>query len=96
MTDAHQPDARYVADLGSPGTADELAQELDDVLEAAISVPGLLSESQVSTLRALDEVLESMSGPEKSELWDEEALRSSPQWGEVRRHAGAALTELRG
>jgi hypothetical protein len=94
LSDSADNQLAYVEALGSPGLTDELAQELDDVLEAAGAVPGLLSESQLSMLRALDDQLESMSGPENSRLWNEEAVRTSAEWAEVRRRARRALSEL--
>lgn len=84
----------YLEALG-PGTmADELALELDDVAEAAVAVPGLLSQRQEALVRALDVRLREMSGPDRNELWSQQALRASPAWSQVRADARAALAEL--
>ena len=83
----------YLETLGAEQSADELALELDDVAEGALSVPGLLSEEQQSLLRGLDRQLAEMSGKEH-ELWSQRALRTSPTWTQVRAAARAVLSEL--
>jgi hypothetical protein len=86
----------YLATLGSPGLADELAQELNDVLGAALAAPALLTAEQEGRLRVLDQQLDDMSRPEHENLWAEPAVRSAPEWREVRRLARLALESLRG
>jgi len=71
-----------------------LALELDDVAEAALSTPGLLSEDQQKLLRDLDRQLEAMSGPEHADLWSQRGLGTSPAWTQVRATARAILVEL--
>lgn len=82
----------YLEALGMGTTADELALELDDVAEAALAVPRLLS--QRTLVRALDDQLREMSGPESAELWSQQALRTSPVWSKIRTQARVALTDL--
>lgn len=84
----------YLEALGLGTTADELALELDDVAEAALAAPGLLSQRQRSLVSSLDAQLREMSGPEHTELWSRQALRSSPAWSEIRTQARVALREL--
>ena len=72
----------------------QLALELDDVAEAALSTPGLLSEDQQKLLRDLDRQLEVMSGPEHADLWSQRGLGTSPAWTQVRATARAILVEL--
>jgi hypothetical protein len=86
----------HLATLGSPGLADELAQELDDVLGAALAAPGVLTPEQATTLRALDQQLDAMSGVEHADLWAEGSIRTAPEWDEVRRLARLALESLHG
>lgn len=84
----------YLETLGVERSADELALELDDVAEAALSIRGLLSEEQQSLLRGLDHQLAEMSGEEHRDLWSQRALKTSPAWTEVRERARATLSEL--
>ena len=84
----------YLEALGLGTTADELALELDDVVEAALAVPGLLSLRQQSLVRSLDDQLREMSDPERAELWSQQALRTSPAWSEIRNQARVVLTDL--
>jgi hypothetical protein len=77
--------------VGVGDCADELALELDDVAEAAIAVPGLTSPAQAAAVRTLLTRLGEMSGPEKAELWTGDALRSAPEWVDIRDRARTAL-----
>ena len=93
---AGQPEEQveYLRRLGSPESADELALELDDIAEAALSREGPLTPEQRSRIRELDQKLDGMSGVEKADLWTETALRSTKEWEEVRQCAKVALDEL--
>jgi len=62
---------------------------LDQFLEQ-----GLLPPSAAEKIRAVDRKLDEMSGAHNAHLWDDEALRNSPEWQDVRRLASAALAEL--
>lgn len=86
----------YLETLGAEQSADELALEFDDLADAALSAPGLLSSAEGSLLRDLDRQLEEMSGSERVELWSYRALRTSSAWAEVRAIARGALAELHG
>ena len=50
-----------------------------------------LTEEQRSNLLALDAHTSSMSGEHNAELWTDDALRSRPEWEEVRRQARKIL-----
>ncbi len=86
----------YLEALGRGTTADELALDLDDVAEAALAVPGLLSPCQRDLVRSLDDQLREMSGSERAALWSRQALRRSPAWSEIRTKARVVLRELHG
>lgn len=55
---------------------------------------GLVSQEQAEAIRLVDQLLDRMSGEENSSLWDFKALRTSPEWAEVRKLARAALATL--
>jgi hypothetical protein len=50
-----------------------------------------LTDEQRSSLAELDELTDRMSGEHNAHLWTDEALRSRPEWNEVRRMACKAL-----
>jgi hypothetical protein len=85
----------YLRQLGSAGSADELALELDDIAPAAVARPGLVTAEQEAGIQALRSQLERMGGQDNAELWTDFALRTAEEWVEVRRLATAALAELR-
>jgi hypothetical protein len=82
--------------LGEVGV-DELALEMDDVLDAASAALGRLrgGESAQLALRDLDRQLVDMSGEARGELWHHEALSRAPEWATVRKKANRVLDELR-
>lgn len=84
----------YLTDLGVAPLADELALELDDLLEAALSDPDLLDVSQREALARLDDMLKRMSGPENAELWTTTALEDAAEWREIRDVAQTAVERL--
>ena len=65
-------------------TADELALEFNDALLLLESEAIKLNGDQLAMLLALDAFLNQMSGAERAELWTSDALRSAPEWIEVR------------
>lgn len=89
----------WLSSLGLPGQplyADELAMEFDDgirLLHQFVS-EGWIKASAADRLRALDGLLNEMSGAENSELWTLEALERSPRWEAVRSAARSALLML--
>jgi hypothetical protein len=71
------------------GHPDELALDLDAVLDAYVAT-GALRDEQIAALRELDAQLDRMSGKDNAELWTPEGLRDAPEWAEVRRLAAHA------
>jgi hypothetical protein len=95
----HEPaeqQLRYLASLGLPEGIDELALEFDDLAPTIVQ----LAESQVITpegvesVRRLDEALSAMSGPDNDGLWTPWALRTAPDWNDIRTLAGRALVHI--
>lgn len=72
---------------------DELALELDDVLEPYLA-NCQHSKTTGLALRALDHQLDKMSGATNAELWTDEALSDAEEWAAVRRFAARSLAEL--
>lgn len=76
-------------------TADELALDFDHWASFILTIyDGEVSPLQVAALRAIDSQLKTMSrdGAEfDAELWTDRALRTSPQWVQVRTLAASAL-----
>ncbi|MGK4009217.1 hypothetical protein WMF31_41845 [Sorangium sp. So ce1036] len=67
--------------------ADELALEFEECVR---KIPSnvrlvLLTDEQDAHLKALDDKLDAMSGPENIRFWTDDALRHDPEWSEVRR-----------
>jgi hypothetical protein len=81
--------------VGSRAAIDELALESDHVLAGSRPAEGLrLSPQQLKAARAVHMKLDAMSGEEKAELWEPEALAARPEWAEVRQAAQRALALL--
>jgi hypothetical protein len=78
-----------------PGMAsvDELALDLDDVLDAALA-RGSFNERQRTALTALHNYLDQISGAQNAALWTREGLTEAPEWRDVRALATTALQEL--
>src|SRR5215212_10645109 len=75
--------------------ADELALDYADALRLAADCPQLrLEPGQRRALDRLDGYLDRMSGAANAGLWTEGAVRSSPEWVEVRALARDALAAL--
>jgi hypothetical protein len=72
---------------------DELALEFDDVAGAFTSNCGATNVQQL-TLRALDQQLDSISGPDQSTLWTDRGLTTAVEWSVVRGLAGHCLFQL--
>lgn len=81
--------------LGLVGLVDELALQFDDalVLLPRLSSERLVSEQAAAAVRKVDAHLAQMSTC-SAEVWSEEAVKSSPEWGRVRELAAAALLLL--
>lgn len=82
--------ARYVKQLGSWPSLDELALELDDVAKATESWASPMLRERV---RELSSTLDQMSGEANAHLWKPEALHTR-EWAEVRALASRALAAL--
>ena len=81
---------RYLRQLGTGPSLDELALGLDDVAEASES---WASSDVRDCVRVLATRLDEMSGEANAHLWDPEAL-DSPEWAVVRTLAVDALAAL--
>jgi hypothetical protein len=68
--------------------ADDVYQHSRWVLQ---STEVTLTDEQRSCLIALDALTSEMSGQHNARLWTDEALRSRPEWDEVRRQARKTL-----
>ncbi|MFZ5833662.1 MAG: hypothetical protein ACOY3P_26550 [Planctomycetota bacterium] len=92
LQQAALPAERQIARLKGWDVPFEVA---DDVYQASLwvlqSEDVKLSDEQRSSLTALDQLTDAMSGPHTAELWTEDALRSRPEWDEVRRRAREIL-----
>jgi hypothetical protein len=71
---------------------DELALELDGVLDASVTSNPELGRAAGQALRLLEEELAAMSGSANAVVWTEEGLRKDPRWARVRELACAALS----
>jgi hypothetical protein len=74
---------------------DELALDFDDALLLVRDCQQLqLTVHQRDALADVETALNDMGGLQRSELWTERALRTSPRWAEIRQRARAALVVL--
>ena len=76
------------------GIVDELALEFDDVFAVIRDRPGEfgLSPEASAGLHDLDHRLDELS--DEPSLWSEEALKTAPEWAEIRELAGEVLARL--
>jgi hypothetical protein len=79
--------ARYLRQLGSWPSLDELALELDDV---AVASGSWASPALRGLVRLLSTKLDEMSGEANARLWQSEALHTE-EWAGVRALAAKAL-----
>ncbi|MDX1946444.1 MAG: hypothetical protein SFU86_13675 [Pirellulaceae bacterium] len=86
-------DAEYqIARLKGFAVADEIADDLgNQILWILKSSNRNLTSEQVAALSELDAALDQMRGQQVPQLWTEEALRSRPEWDELRRKARNAI-----
>lgn len=86
----------YLKDLG--GSNDEFGLEFDTVARASkeLELMGRLTNDQVSSILAVDDLLKEMSGPANAELWEDNGIRTDRRWERVRELAQEALTALGG
>lgn len=87
---------KYLDDLGLPDVVDELALEFDDVAPAVGNLVEVraITTNAADAVRRVDAQLAAMSGEQRSQLWTPQALRTAPEWDEVRRLADRALALL--
>jgi hypothetical protein len=76
----------YLRRLGTWPLVDELALELDETLGAVSDfvAAGWITASEHEILKALDGLLEAMSGDDHADQWTPEALETSVEWQKVR------------
>jgi hypothetical protein len=88
----------FLRELGVWPSADELALELDDVMRMLPEAlnRGELSREEETLIRQVDDLLGTMSGEEKAELWDASQLALAKEWAEVRCLAKIARERLSG
>ena len=76
--------------------ADELALEHEEAQQAYLDSPAAdsLKAPQQQALEALDNKLETMSGPANEPIWCVQALREQEVWNTVRSLARTVMTEM--
>lgn len=93
LQQATLPAEAQIARLKDWCVADEVALDVSNWIGWAVQCPDAkLTDQQRSGLIELDSLLDRMSGPHNAHLWTDEALRSRPEWVEVRQMACSALT----
>jgi hypothetical protein len=87
----------YLQHLGVAPLADELALEFHDLylLVPQLAAQRMLTHQQRKAVEAVSRKLDDMSICQEPSLWAEDALRSHPDWVEVRRLAAIAAKALR-
>ena len=93
LASAADTQIEYLHGLGMHDLCDELALEFDDLFFVHRASPDSLGGAD-GALSDLDRALKRMSGEANAHLWTEQALRSAPQWREVRALAARALAAL--
>ena len=92
-----QTQTDYLQHLGVAPLADELALEFHDlyILVPQLVAQRVLTHQQRKAVEAVSRKLDDMSACQEPSLWVEDALRSHPDWAEVRRLAAIAAKALR-
>ena len=92
LQQAALPAEAQIARLKDICVADEVADDVGNQILCVLQWPDIkLTNDQRSSLVMLDSLLDRMSGQQNAHLWTDEALRSRPEWDEVRRKARKAL-----
>jgi len=95
LQQAALPAEHQLARLRGFDASFELADDFGNWCGWALDSTDLtLTDAQRSHLAALDARLNEMSGEHNGELWTDAALRSRPEWEEVRRDAQKTLELL--
>jgi len=76
----------YLRRIGTGGSADELALELDEFagMLDQLAEAGWIPPAQATLVRRIDGMLTKMSGRQNAALWEPSALSTAPEWTEVR------------
>jgi hypothetical protein len=87
---------RYLREIGTFPSADELALEFDDLIFSRwrLRTECMISDEAASLVEILNTKLDSFSGKAHEEEWDASALESSRNWAEVRQIAKQLLVVL--
>lgn len=82
----------FLLELGTHGSADELALEFDDLLQAVPRLvrAGVVSAESLPALEDLDREIESLP----DDCWTPDLLAARPEWARVRTAAAKALRQL--
>lgn len=92
LQQAALPAEHQIAQLRGFPVANEVADDVGNQIHWVLQCPDAhLTDEQRTSLSELDSLLDRMSGQHNAHLWTEEALRSRPEWDEVRRRARKAL-----
>lgn len=82
-----------IARLKGFPVADEVADDVGNWILWVLQRPDVnLTDEQRASLAELDALLGQMSGQHNTHVWTDEALRSLPEWEEVRSKASRSLT----
>jgi hypothetical protein len=73
---------------------DEMAIEFDQWYQCVMRRSYLFTQKQKDLLEELNSLLDEISGPENSDLWQEESLRTNIIWEKIRILARSALQAL--
>jgi hypothetical protein len=92
LQQAALPAEGQIAKLKGCDVPFEVADDAGHWIQWALQWPeAKLTDEQRSSLAELDELIDRMSGEHNAHVWTDEALRSRPEWNEVRRMACKAL-----
>jgi len=95
---AAEPDIqlKHLEKIRAGQNLDELALEYDAIAAAArdMLLCGEITSTQCAAVGALNDLLTRMSEANNQRLWTTEALRSAPEWREVRKVATVLLNDL--
>jgi hypothetical protein len=89
--------ARQSELIGAGAVCDEMAIDFETYFTLSYNEytdNGLLTESQIETLKALDNYLDARSGDRSPDFWDDDLLDSNPEWEVVRQMASNILISL--
>jgi len=92
LQQAAMPAERLITRFEGFDASYELASDFGNWCSWALDSDDVkLTDQQRSRIAALDARLEQMSGEHNAELWTDDALRSRPEWENVRRDAREIL-----